>query len=287
MPGNPILQATAENGRGEGKGGDDSAVEFWEGKYVASALLYYVEPEPRDGRGPRVRERSVPLKQLPKMVNEGDLLIRHDGTNHWLPIRKDTQVPTHLTPEGDRGRAMEVERTRGSNTAEVPEPGQEIAPTQASQEARKRRFHALLPSTENPSRHRQLSRPPGYLSRPRASDFFYDTPGSTATGEPRNGTTTMTSQDSPQTGHVPPRTGWEQATLGPQGEGGRAMEAERTQNSTTAEAPEPEQGLAPAQISQNKESQGRKRKRGRSGSDNKVMARRAKASRRSSPRGGN
>ena len=75
---------------------------------------------------------------------------------------------------------MEVKRTKGSNTAEAPEPDQEIAPTQASQEARKRRFHALLPSTENPSRHRQLSRPPGYLSLPRTSDFFYDTPGSTA-----------------------------------------------------------------------------------------------------------
>ena len=187
MPGNPILQATAENGRGEGKGGDDSAVEFWEGKYVASALLYYVEPEPRDGRGPRVRERSVPLKQLPKMVNEGDLLIRHDGTNHWLPIRKDTQVPTHLTPEGDGGRAMEVERTRGSNTAEVPEPGQEIAPTQASQEARKRRFHALLPSTENPSRHRQLSRPSGYLSLLRASDFSMTRPAARRLASPRMG----------------------------------------------------------------------------------------------------
>ena len=140
------------------------------GGMQGALLLYYVEPEPRDGRGPRVRERSVPLKQLPKMVNEGDLLIRHDGTNHWLPIRKDTQVPTPLTPEGDRGRAMEVERT---------------------------------------------------------------------------------------------------------------------QNSTTAKAPEPDQGIAPAQISQNKESQGRKRKRGRSGSDNKVMARRAKASRRPPPRGGN
>ena len=130
---------------------------------------------------------------------------------------------------------MEVERTKGSNTAEASEPNQEIAPIQASQEARKRRFHALLPSTENPSRHRQLSRPPGYLSLPRASDFFYDTPGSTAAGEPRNGTTTVTSQASPQTEHVPPGPGWERATLGPQGEGGRAMEVERTQSSNTAE----------------------------------------------------
>ena len=158
---------------------------------------------------------------------------------------------------------MEVERTRGSNTAEVPEPGQEIAPTQASQEARKRRFHALLPSTENPSRHRQLSRLPGYLSLPRASDFFYDTPGSTATGEPRDGTTTMTSQDSPQTGHVPPRTGWERAISEPQGEGGRAMEMERAQSSNTAKAPEPAQGQAAAQSSR-QGNQGKKRKRNRS-----------------------
>ena len=56
---------------------------------------------------------------------------------------------------------MEVERTQNSTTAKAPEPDQEIAPTQASQEARKRRFHALLPSTESPSRHRQLSRPSG------------------------------------------------------------------------------------------------------------------------------
>ena len=147
MPGNPILQATAENGRGEGKGGDDSAVEFWEGKYVASALLYYVEPEPRDGRGPRVRERSVPLKQLPKMVNEGDLLIRHDGTNHWLPIRKDTRVPTPLTPEGDRGRAMEVERTQNSTTAKAPE-----------SEQGKRQATAQTPRTEGHGRKRIRNR---------------------------------------------------------------------------------------------------------------------------------
>ena len=275
MPANPILQATTENGRGEGKGGDDSAVEFWEGEYEASALLYYVEPEPRDGRGPRVRERSVPLKQLPKMVNEGDLLIRHDGTNHWLPIRKDTQVPTHLTPEGDGGRAMEVERTQNSTTAKAPEPDQEIAPNQTSHEARKRRFQALLPSTESPSRHRQLSRPPGYLSRPRASDFFYAMPSSTAAGDSRNGTTTMTSQTSPQTGNVPPRSDWERTALGPQGEGGRTMEVERTQGPAEAAAPEPEQGLTAARSSR-QGNQGRKRNRNRSGGRKEAAAKRTK-----------
>ena len=173
---------------------------------------------------------------------------------------------------------MEVKRTKGSNTAEASEPNQEIAPIQASQEARKRKFRALLPSTENPSRHRQLSRPPGYLSRPRASDFFYDTPGSTATGEPRNGTTTMTSQTSPQTGHVPPRLGWERATIGPQREGGRTMEVERTQGPAEAAAPEPEQGLTAARSSR-QGNQGQKRNRTRSHSCNMAKRRRAKTNR--------
>ena len=170
---------------------------------------------------------------------------------------------------------MEVKRTKGSNTAEASEPNQEIAPIQASQEARKRKFRALLPSTENPSRHRQLSRPSGYLSLLRASDFFYDTPGSTATGEPRNGTTTMTSQDSPQTGHVPPRTGWERAISEPQGEGGRAMEVERAQSSNTAKAPEPAQGQAAAQSSR-QGNQGKKRNRNRSRGQKETAAKRAK-----------
>ena len=104
---------------------------------------------------------------------------------------------------------------------------------------------------------------------------FYDTPGSTATGEPRNGTTTMTSQDSPQTGHVPPRTGWERAISEPQGEGGRAMEVERTQSSNTAEAPEPAQGQAAAQSSR-QGSQGRKRNRNRSRGQKETAAKRAK-----------
>ena len=72
-------------------------MESWEGAYVASALLYYVELKPRDGRGPQVREMSIPLKQLPQRVNEGDLLLRYNGTNHWLPVRKDTRVPAPLT----------------------------------------------------------------------------------------------------------------------------------------------------------------------------------------------
>ena len=61
MPRDPTLQATAENGGGERNDSDDNEVESWKGAYVASALLYYVELKPRDGRGPQVREMSIPL----------------------------------------------------------------------------------------------------------------------------------------------------------------------------------------------------------------------------------
>ena len=74
---------------------------------------------------------------------------------------------------------MEVERAQGPAEAAAPETAAGEMATNAprprpnDQEVQKRRFHALLPSTENPNRDRQLSRLPDYLNRPRASDFFY------------------------------------------------------------------------------------------------------------------
>ena len=176
---------------------------------------------------------------------------------------------------------MEVERAQGPAEAAAPVTAAGETATNAprprpnDQEVQKRRFQALLPSTESPSRHRQLSRPPGYLSRPRASDFFYAMPSSTAAGDSRNGTTTMTSQTSPQTGNVPPRSDWERTALGPQGEGGRTMEVERTQGPAEAAAPEPEQGLTAARSSR-QGNQGRKRNRNRSGGRKEAAAKRTK-----------
>lgn len=92
-------------------------------------------------------------------------------------------------------------------------------PRLSGQEARKRKFSTLPPNTASLSRHRQLSRLPGHLNRPRASDFFYDMPDATTADKLRDGMTATTSRTSPQTGHVPPGQGRERINPNPQGKG--------------------------------------------------------------------